>query len=173
MNRQEKEHVIESLVSNLAKGGASFLVNYRGLTVSEMSDLRKKLRKDGGKLQVAKVTLIRQAVKGVSVVEGLNSLLGDQVALVFAHDAPPAVAKTLYNFSKEHEKLKIIGGCFESSVLTEDLVKEIATLPSREVLLAQLIGTLNAPITRLVQVLNAVITQPLIVLKEIEKQKSS
>ncbi len=172
MNRQEKAQVIESLKNNFQKSSASFLVGYKGLTVAQMADLRKKIRNEGGVLQVTKVTLMKRAVDETPEIEGLRSLLGNQIALVFTQAEPPAVAKILSDFSKDHEQLKLVGGFFESSVLTEDSIKQIAALPSREVLLAQVGGTLKALITKLAQVLNIMLVKPLMVLKEIEKKKS-
>ncbi len=173
MNRQEKEQVIESLKSDFQKSNASFLVGYKGLTVTQMADLRNKLREHGGLLQVAKVTLIKRAVSEVPKVEGLGSLLGDQVALVFVQNEPPTIAKVLCDFSNEFEQLQIVGGFYESSVLTDEAVKIIAKLPPREVLLAQIGGTLKAPLSRLAFIANLLLTKPLIVLKQIEKKKSS
>lgn len=172
MNRQDKTKVIESLRNEFQNSNASFLVGYRGLTVFQITDLRKKLREQGGKLHVAKVTLIKRALDEVPEVEGLRSFLGDQIALVFSKNESTAVAKVLSDFSKEFEQLQLIGGSLESSILDADSIKQIASLPSRDILLAQVCGTLKAPISKLAFVLNALLSKPLIVLKEIEKKKS-
>jgi large subunit ribosomal protein L10 len=157
MNRQEKQQIIEAIKSDFQKSTASFLVGYRGLTVAQLTDLRKKLRENGGALHVAKVTLIKRAIDGVPTVEGLRTFLGDQIALVFSQNEPPAIAKVLSDFSKEFEQLKIVVGSFESAILDENTIKEIASLPSREVLLAQLCGTLKAPMSKLAFVVDAII----------------
>ncbi len=173
MNRQEKEQVIESLKSDFQKSNASFLVGYKGLNVAQMADLRKKLREHGGSLYVAKVTLIKRAISEVPEVEGLDSLLSDQVALVFVQNEPPAIAKVLCDFSDKYEQLRVVGGSYESSVLSGEAIKVIAKLPPRELLLAQMCGTLKAPLSRLAFIANVLLTKPLIVLKQIEKKKSS
>ncbi|MEX0940062.1 MAG: 50S ribosomal protein L10 [Candidatus Babeliales bacterium] len=173
MNRQDKEQVIASLKKEFAKSSASFLVKYSGLTVAQMADLRRKLRKEGGALQVAKVTLIERAVDDIPEVKEMSSLLGNQIALVFAQQEPPAVAKVLYEFSKKNEQLRIVGGCYESSLLTEEAVKIFASLPPRPILLAQVCGTLKAPLSKLARTLNMVLLNPVLVIKQIEKKKSS
>lgn len=173
MNRQEKEQVIESLKTDFGKSSASFLVGYKGLTVFQMAELRKRLRKQGGSLHVAKITLIKRVVKDIPSVEPISSLLGDQTALVFVRDEPPAIAKILCDFSEECEKFRVIGGVCNSLLLTENTVKTFALLPSREVLLAQVCGTLKAPISKLGYILNMLLISPLLVLKGIEEQKKS
>lgn len=173
MNRREKEQMIESLQNDFQTSAASFLVGYKGLTVSQLADLRGQLRKEKARMQVTKVTLMKRAVAEVDDVKGLDPLLGDQVALVFASNEVPSVAKILCDFSKENEQLSVLGGCFETSVLDSQSVKSIASLPSREVLLAQLCGVLNAPVAKFAGVLNAILTKPVRALKEIEKKKAS
>jgi len=173
MNRQEKEQVIESLKSGFQDSSASFLVNYKGLSVAQMADLRAKLREQGGSLRVAKVTLIKRAVGDVPGVSDLDSLLGEQVALVFAQNEPPAVAKVICDFAGEVEQLKVVGGSYESSLLTDEAVKTFAKLPPREVLLAQVCGALQAPISQLAFIASALLKKPLVALKQVENKKSS
>ncbi|MGE0206263.1 MAG: 50S ribosomal protein L10 [Candidatus Babeliales bacterium] len=172
MNRQEKKQMIDTLKNDFEKSNASFLVGYKGLTVSQLADLRKKLRPEGASLHVAKVTLMRRAIADIPVSNELSSLLGGQIAVVFAQKEVPSVAKVLSDFTKETETFSLIGGYFESSVLSQDSIKQLASLPSREVLLAQVCGTLKAPISKFAQVLNTILVRPLVVLKEIEKKKS-
>lgn len=149
MNRQQKEHVIESLKQDLSKSKASFVVGYQGLTVAELVDLRRKLQKQGGKFQVAKVTLMRRALAGDQDAALLEPFLADQIALVFAQNEPPVVAKVLNEFAKNHAKLNLLAGCFEHKVLSPEVIKTLASLPSREVLLSRLCGTLKAPVAKL------------------------
>ena len=173
MNRQEKEQVIDSLKVDFERSNASFLIGYKGLTVSQMSDLRRRLRKKGASLHVAKITLIKRAIKEIPAVQELGSLLGDQLALVFVQNEPPGIAKILCDFSAECEKLRVLGGSCDSFLLTQETVKTFATLPSREVLLAQVCGILKTPISRFGNLLNKILISPLVVLKNIEKQKKS
>lgn len=160
MNRQEKQNVIESIKNDFEQSSSSFLVGYRGLTVAQLTELRKKLREKGGTFHVAKITLIKRAIDAVPQVEGLRSYLGDQIALVFSKNEAPVIAKVLADFSKEFEQLKLVSGTFESSVLDAEAIKRIANLPSREVLLAQVCGTLKAPISKLAFILNVLAERP-------------
>lgn len=172
MNRQEKEQMVKILKQEFDNAKASFVIEYKGLNVSQITDLRKRLRKNSGQLQVAKITLLKRALES-SDVSPLASILENQIAVVFAQQEPPAVAKILSEFSKEFEHVKIIGGSFESTLLTQEQVEAFALLPSREVLLAKLCGTLQAPITGFVYVLHAQLQKLLLVLKRIEEQKKA
>lgn len=173
MNRQEKNELIESLKKAMQTNQASFLVEYKGLDVEHMMSLRQMLREQGGTVKVAKVTLVRRAIEEVPELKGLQDYLHNQIALVFSQSEPPAIAKILYDFSKENQALQIKGGCFESRVLSQEAVKELATLPSREVLLARICGAIQAPAAQLVSTLNGVMVQLVWVLDEMQKKKSS
>jgi large subunit ribosomal protein L10 len=156
MNRHEKEKAI-SVAKDLFSGSqAVFIVNYKGLSVSGMQALRKNLRQNGGRLKVIKVTLMDLATRDLSGIEDFRANFKDQVGFVFAKNEPSGVAKQLVNFSKENESLKIITGIFESKVLDLSQIKTMASLPSREVLLAHLLGTMKAPISAFARVLNQI-----------------
>ena len=172
MNRQNKEQVVQSLQSDLKTSQASFLVGYKGMTVAQLTDLRRKLH-GFGSLQVAKVTLMERAIDQVPSVDGLQSYLGDQIALVFAHKESPAVAKILFTFAKGNEQLKLIAGCFEHTVLAPDRIKVLASLPTREILLAPVCGTLKAPTHKLVMMLNLMLVRLCIVLQQAAEKKKA
>lgn len=171
MNRQEKELLVSQLSDKLKNSSASFLVSVKGLTVTDLQSLRRDLYEKGS-LKVAKVRLMKLAVKGVPGAEEYNNHLKEQLAIVFAQEEPTSVAKILHNFSKDNEKLDLVGGCFESKFLEKDQVKFMATLPSREVLIAQLLGVMNSPIVKLASVLNNILVQPVLVLKQIGEKKN-
>jgi len=171
MSRQIKKQTVESLKTNFAESDASFLVGYKGLDVQKLETLRGKLREQGGQCKVAKVTLIRRAVDGLEGIDPLMPLLKDQVALVFGEKEPPAIAKILDAFAKENEQLKILAAYMDSRVLGEKEVSQLASLPSREVLLGMLCGALQAPVAGMTRVLNMLILRLLFALKEIEKKK--
>lgn len=155
MNKQQKELVIKELRERFEHSSSSFLVGIKGLSVSQTQTLRSRLRREGGHLKVAKVRLIKRAVSDASCGEGFMPFLKDQVGVVFADQASPAVVKVLSDFSRENVALDLIAGYFESQVFDKAGVQRIAALPSREVLLARLCGSLNAPMTKLVWTLNA------------------
>lgn len=173
MNRQQKEHVVETLKHDFENNQASFLVGYKGLNVAQVLQLRKSLRQQGGSFKVAKVTLMKRVVHDIPSVEQLMPYFKDQVALVFAHQESPAIARILNDFAKENHQLTILAGCLDSKFLSKDNIKVLAHLPSKEVLLAQVCGTLKAPITGLAFVLNMLILRLAFVLKKIEEKKAS
>ena len=171
MNRQEKEAVIASLKTDLTQSSASFVVGVSRLTVAELEGLRKNLRQQQGKLQVAKVRLMKRAVQESQCAQGLELFLKEQIALVFATQEAPSIAKMLCGFAKENERFSVLAGYMDASILDQDAVKVIASLPPKEVLLAQLAGTLNAPITNFVGILHQLIARLVYVLKAIEEKK--
>jgi large subunit ribosomal protein L10 len=171
MNRQQKESVVSDFKDMLSSANATFLVCYRGLKVKDMSDLRRSLRDNGGKLKVTKARLMKRAAEGIEGVDTFKEDFKDQIGLVFAMEEAPPVAKALVDFSKDNEALKVISGFFESKMLTSDEVKFFASIPSREVLLAQLAGTLQAPIAGLARQLNMLVVQLLYALKAVAEKK--
>jgi len=175
MNRQQKESVIELFHKDFLANKGTFLVNYAGLTVAEMQQLRKQLRQKGGALKIAKMRLVKRALADVEGAEGLLSHCKNQVGVVFAFDAAEVsgVAKTINEFAKQNESLGLVIGCVDARLLDKAAIFRIASLPSKEVLLAQLCGTLNAPLTSFVYGLNSVLVKLLVALKEIEKQKQA
>jgi large subunit ribosomal protein L10 len=173
MNRQEKEHIIETLKSSFAANQTSFLINYKGMDVAEVTTLRKELRNKGGSFKVAKVTLIRRAMHDLPAIEGFLPLIKDQVGIVFAEKEATAVAKVLNEFSKQNPKLHILAGRMEDTILTKDSVAVLASLPSKEILLAKVCGSLNAPIAGFVGTLNALLVKLVLVLRAVEESKKS
>lgn len=171
MNRQEKSLVIDTLKNDFEKSHASFLVNFKGLTVAQLQKLRKELRGTDSSFKVAKARLVKIAAQDVAQTESLTPFLKEQIGVVFAFKDVPAVAKVLHNFAKQNEQCKLVAGCFESKALNEAAITRIALLPSREVLLAQLCGTLQAPIKGLVVALNQNILRLLWTLKQVSEKK--
>ncbi len=175
MNRQQKNLVVELFHKDFLANKGTFFVNYSGLTVAQMQQLRKRLREKGGALKIAKMRLVRRALADVEGAEGLLSHCKNQVGVVFAYDAAEVsgVAKALEDFAKKNESLGLVVGCVDAQLLDKTAIVRIASLPSKEVLLAQLCGTLNAPLTSFVFGLNSILVKLLVALKEIEKQKQA
>lgn len=171
MNRQQKEAFVLSFQQELDSTQGVFLVGCQGLKVAQVTNLRKKLRDQGGSFQVAKVTLIRRAIEKNSALQSWTPYLKNQIGVVFSHDASSAIAKTLQEFAKANQQLSVIAGCVDKAFLSAADFSVFVALPSREVLLAQVCGTLNAPITQFVFVLKMLITRLVFVLKQIENQK--
>jgi len=171
MNRQQKESVVSQLRENFSQSEAAFLVEYRGLTVHQLEKLRGNLRQKGGTFKITKARLMKLAVDGLEGQQDLTPFFKEQVGIVFATKETPTVAKALNDFAKNHEALKLIVGCLDKKILQKNDVIRIASLPTREVLLAQVAGTMNAPISNLASVLNLLIVRLLWTLKQIEDQK--
>jgi len=174
VNRSQKEAAVVELRKGLAESAATFLINYRGADVAALQNLRGKLREKDARFKISKARLMKIAASEINGGASLNGLLKDQIGLVFANGSDvSAVAKSIVDFAKEHDSVDIVSGFYESSVMTQDQVKFFASLPPREVLLAQLAGTLNAPLSNFVSVLHALIARLLYVLKRIEEKKGS
>ena len=171
MNRQHKMAVVESLHNDFASNKAAFVIGFQGLTVAQMQKLRNELRKHGGKLVFAKTRLMKRAAEGFEGPEGLLPSFREQVGLVFASQEPAVIAKVLQDFSKTNESLRIVSGCLDSMILDGQSVIRIASLPSREVLLAQVCGTIQAPLAGFVRVLNVMTLQLLWTLKQVGEKK--
>ena len=156
MKKHQKQATIENLETKFSSSKAAFLVNFQGMTVAQMKKLRFALDDKGGSLKVAKNRLARLAVKDLSVCNDLDSLLVGQLAYVFAEGDMTSVAKVLSDFAKGNDKLKIVAGCADSKVYDAKSVRVIAALPSREILLSQLCGVLNAPVVLFALAIKAV-----------------
>jgi large subunit ribosomal protein L10 len=159
MKRQQKAALVDSLRENITDSQAAFVVGFKGLTVNQIQALRTKLRSKGGSFKVAKARLMKRAIEGLGGADDLRPYLKNQIGLVFAKNNSPEVAKALDAFAKENEGLLIVVGLMDSRVLVAQDVRRIATLPSREVLLAQLCVTLQAPTTKLASTLSVLITK--------------
>lgn len=155
MNRQQKELVIKELREQFEQSPSSFLVGVKGLTVGQTQILRSELRQKGGHLKIAKVRLIKRAAQDVTTGVGFMPFLREQIGVVFVDEQAPAVAKVLNDFARANAALNLIAGYFESQVLDKAGVQEIATLPTREELLARLCGSLQAPVAKLMWTLQA------------------
>ena len=153
LNRSEKEAVITDVTSLAAKAQTLVMAEYRGITVADMTKLRAAARSNGVTLSVLKNTLARRAVAG-SAFEVVADQMTGPLIYGFSVDAV-AAAKVVAEFSKTNDKLVIRGGAFGGKVLDVAGVKQLASIPSKEVLLAQLLGLMQSPISRTARVLAA------------------
>ena len=153
LNRSEKEAVIAEVTSLAAKAQTLVMAEYRGITVASMDKLRVTARSGGVSLSVLKNTLVRRAVAGSAFEVGADQMTGPLI-YGFSEDAV-AAAKVVADFAKTNDKLVIRGGVYGGKVLDVEGVKQLASIPSREVLLAQLCGLLMSPMSRTAVVLGA------------------
>ncbi|NLW60596.1 MAG: 50S ribosomal protein L10 [Firmicutes bacterium] len=170
MARPEKVAVVNEVYEKLTKAQSVVLVDFRGLTVQEVTELRKKLREAGVELRVVKNTLTRLAAEKADLKD-LHAYLEGPTALAFGYDDPVSPAKILSEFAKDHKNLELKGGVLEGKVIDQAMVAALAELPTREVLLGQLAGLLQAPIRNLVYVLSAPIRNTVYVLDAVRRQK--
>jgi large subunit ribosomal protein L10 len=171
LNRQEKAVVIEEVSAQVAKAQSVIIAEYRGLDVASVTVLRKTARESGVYLRVLKNTLVRRAVSGTPFEELSAQLTGPLMYAV--SEDPVSAAKVLADFAKTNDKLVIKGGALPNNVLTQDGVKALATMPSREELLAKLLGTMQAPVTQFVRTLNEVPTKFVRGLAAVRDQKQA
>ena len=172
MNRQQKEAVVTDFKKMFDQSQASFLVNYKGLNVKDLSSLRQSLRENGGKLKITKARLMKIAAGDAEGVDSFKESFKDQVGMVFASQEVPAVAKQLVSFAKDHAALEIVSCFFESKVLSGAEIEFLASLPSKDVMLGRLAGTLQAPIAGFARVLSSVILQLPYALKAVADKKT-
>jgi large subunit ribosomal protein L10 len=168
--RPEKAGKVAELKDLLSSSKGAVLVDYCGLTVAEDTELRSKMREAGVKYMVAKNTFIRIAAKEAGV-EGLDSYLEHNTAVAFSAEDPVAPAKILNDFSKDHKALEIKAGILDGKVIALDEVKALAELPSRDELLAKLVGSMQAPISGLVNVLQGTIRNFVYTLEAVRQKK--
>ena len=154
LNLEEKKEVVAEISTRLAKAQAVVLAEYRGLPVEAITVLRARARSNGVYLRVLKNTLARRAVQGTPF-EKLSDQMVGPLAYGISKD-PVAAAKVLHAYAKENDKLVIKGGAMPNYVMSAKEVGNLASMPSREQLLATLLGTMQAPVTKFVQTLNEV-----------------
>ena len=164
MPTQRKSDSVADLTDKLSRTQLALVADYRGLTVAEISDLRKKLRETGAELIVAKNTLTLRAAKD-SGRDALEPLLSGPTALAFAYVDAAKTAKAINEFNRGPKKLVVRGGMLGNSLLGTSVLDQVASLPTRDQVLAQVVGTVSAPISGVVGVLNAAITNVLYTLQ--------
>lgn len=170
MKRNEKVTEVENLKSRFQKTQVAILADYRGLSVSDLTDLRGRLRKSESSFKVVKNRLAKIAIKDTDY-QVLDEHFKGTVSLTTSATDPVGPAKVLTEFAKENEKLKILIGAMDGKALSAKEVAQLASMPSREELLAKLVGSMQAPIQNMANVLAQTIRQVLNVLNAVKEQK--
>ncbi len=156
MNKEEKQNLITELHEKLANAKAVFLADFRGLNVTQATDLRNQLRKANVEYRVVKNTLLERASRGTDK-ETLSSQYVGPTAIAFSYDDPVEAAKVLSRCAKELQaNFKLKAAVLTGKLISVPDIQALAELPSREVLLAKLLGTMNAPVSGFVRTLAAV-----------------
>lgn len=172
MSKPAKVESVKEIIADLKATEIYYFVDYRGLTFSEATDLRARLAKADATLKVVKNTLAKRAAADAGI-EGIDQLLKGPTAIAYCHGDPVQAAKIIQDFIKEKKKAAIRGGKLQRSVLASSDVEVLATLPSREQLIAQLVGAIASPLAGLANVLSGPIRGLVIVLAQVQEQKAS
>jgi large subunit ribosomal protein L10 len=169
LDQKGKTQVVDEVRDAYGRSTIAIVSEYRGLTVDEMTELRTEIRNAGAEIRVVKNTLAKRAAQGTSF-EGLGDYLVGPTIIAFSKD-PVAPAKALSDFGKKHSNLVVKGGVLDGKDIDVKSINALAKLPSREVLLAKLMGTMNGPIQNFVGVLAAVPGSLVRVLDQVRQQK--
>ncbi|KRE44359.1 50S ribosomal protein L10 [Paenibacillus sp. Soil522] len=152
---QEKQEAVAVIAAKIAASSSTVVADYRGLNVAQVTELRKQLREAGIEFQVLKNSLVRRATEGTDYVE-LNNILTGPTAIAFGKEDAVAPAKILNDFAKKNDALKLKGGIVEGKVVSQEEIKALAELPSREGLLSMLLSVLQAPVRNFALAVKAV-----------------
>ena len=154
-NRTLKEAKVAEIKEKLEKATSVVLSKYQGLTVEEDTVLRKNLREAGVEYKVYKNTLVTLAAKELGL-EGIVEYLEGPVAIAFGYEDVTVAARVLNDFAKDHKKLELKAGIVEGEIYDTEKIKQLATIPSKEVLIAKLLGSIKSPISSFARVINAI-----------------
>ncbi|MDE0114315.1 MAG: 50S ribosomal protein L10 [Albidovulum sp.] len=171
MDRAGKERVVEELGQIFESSGVVVVAHYAGLTVAEMQDFRKSMRDAGGFVRVAKNRLAKIALKD-SNCEGMSNLLNGMTVLAYSED-PVCAAKVVDAYARKNRKLVVLGGAMSGKVLDSAAVKAVAAMPSREELLASLVGCIISPASSVAGAIGAPASNLASILETIEEKAAA
>ncbi len=169
--REEKKEAVADLKGRLDAAALTVIADYRGLTVAKMRQLRLSLRETGCTVQVAKNTFTQIALNQLGISCPKDLLEGPSIVITTDTD-PAKTAKVIIEFAKENQNVQVKGGIFERQVVQAGVVTELASLPSREELIARAIGSIKSPLSRLVYTLSGQISSLVYVLNSVKEKKS-
>lgn len=173
MKLEEKKQIVAQMTEDLKKAQAVIFANYQGLSAEKMRELKRSLKKAGASFTVVKNTLLKRALSasGWSKTGEKDLKIEGPIGVTICQNEPSPVLKTLLDFVKTHALPQLKLGLYQNLVLSVEKLKELATLPSREVLLAQLLGTMKNPARRIVQTLQNPSQKLVYVLSEVARKK--
>ncbi|MGG7178976.1 50S ribosomal protein L10 [Clostridium paraputrificum] len=154
-NRELKQAKVAEIKEKLEKSQSVILASYQGLTVEQDTQLRKNLREAGIEYRVYKNSLVTLAAKELGL-DGIEEYLEGPVSIAFGYEDATAPARVLNDFAKDHKKLELKAGIVEGQIFDKEKVTQLASIPSKEVLIAKLLGSIKAPLSNLAYLLNAI-----------------
>ena len=172
ISREKKEELVRVFSNKLAEAKVVLFTDYRGLKVEDMTDLRKQLREKGVEIKVIKNSLLKIAADNAQVEFDSARLSDHPMAVVFGYDDEVTAAKSVFAFSKDHEALEVVGGFLEGRNIDYQGIKTLSEIPSREELIAKMMGSIKAPVSNFVGVLNANVRSIVLVLNAIKESKA-
>lgn len=153
MNRQEKQRIVEALTADFQQKEAAFLVGVKGLSVADFQDLRRTVRRLGGSVKVIKNSLLERAAREVSEVQQLTPYFSQQIAIVFADDKAHEVVKEISKKAEKNEKIGLVAGIFDKALYQQEGLKRLASLPTKNQLIGQVLGLSQIMIARFLYLL--------------------
>lgn len=173
MNKTEKAEIIEQIKEVVNKSSGIFLVDYRGVTVEDINKLRSSFRKEGVTYKVFKNTLFKKALDEITGFEKFNEQLVGMIGVAFAGDNFVAPAKIIKKYFDDKQKFSFKGCYIESTFYGADQLNTIASMPTKEEIIAGIIGSVASPATRIVGAINAVMRDLVYVIDEVAKKKAA
>jgi len=169
-----KNEKVDDIKESVSKAKVAIVTDYRGLTVAEITDLRRQLQKEEADYTVVKNTLAKLSVKDTGF-EGISEFLKGPSAVIFGFNDQVAPAKVITQYIKKAKKteLKIKGAVLDGKVLDEKQVQQLSELPSREELFAKMLGSINSPATGIIYAINGVTRSLVCAMEEVRKQKEA
>lgn len=172
ITKEKKEEILKGLEEKFGRAKSVYFADYRGLTVKEMGEMRKKLREDGVDYVVAKKTLIKLSVKNSNLPEIPSELMEGPVGAAFGYEDEIAPVKALHLYGKRVEALNILGGLVEGKYVSKAQAIELAKLPSKDELLAKLVGSIKAPISGFHGILSGILRNFVYVINAYKEEKA-
>ena len=168
-----KVALVADLRKLLGETNATIFADYRGLSVADLTDLRKKLRTANAEFRVVKNTLFRRAADGFLPLDDLEAHITGPTAISFSKGDPVAATKVMVDFIKDHKTFSLKAGVVDGRVYGPTQLEALSKIPSREVLLSQMLGSMNAPITGLVGTLGGILSNFVFTLQAVADQKAA
>ena len=171
ISKEKKEQIIKELLEQVKEAKAVFFVNFLGLKVSEINGLRQELKKDNAQARVVKKNLAKIVFSQEDYVKEITGDKASSLMVNFAFEDPINTAKALWSFSRKNNKFQILGGITEGAFLNAEKVIRLAQIPSKDILLGRLVGSISSPMQRLLYTLNGNIQKLVVVLGGVKATK--